>query len=89
MQAEHPVVMYTTRFCPYCIRARRVLDEKGVTYTDIGVDGDFEKRRQMEAMSGQYTVPQIWVGARHIGGFDDLWLLEQRGELDSLLAATE
>jgi glutaredoxin 3 len=43
----------------------------------------------MEAMSGQYTVPQIWVGARHIGGFDDLWLLEQRGELDSLLAATE
>lgn len=89
MQVDHPVVMYTSRFCPYCIRARRVLDEKGVTYTDIRVDGDFEKRSQMEAMSGRHTVPQIWVGARHVGGFDDLWLLQRRGELDSLLAAAK
>jgi glutaredoxin 3 len=89
MLAEHQVVMYTTRFCPYCIRARRVLDEKGVTFKDIGVDGDFEKRRQMETMSGRHTVPQIWIGARHIGGFDDLCLLERRGELDALLAAIE
>ena len=89
MLAAHLVVMFTTRFCPFCIRARRVLDEKGVTFTDIGVDGDFEKRRQMEAMSGQHTVPQIWIGTRHIGGFDELWLLERRGELDALLAAIE
>ena len=81
--------MYSTRFCPYCVRARRVLDEKGVTYADIRVDGDFEKRRQMEAMSGRHTVPQIWAGALHIGGFDELWLLERRGKLDSLLAAAE
>jgi glutaredoxin 3 len=81
------VVMYSTRFCPFCIRARRVFEAKGVAFTDIAVDRDMAKRRKMESLSGRNTVPQIWVGDRHVGGFDDLWLLEQRGELDSLLAA--
>ena len=81
------IVMYSTRFCPYCIRARRVFKDKGVAFVDIPVDTDRAKRQKMEALSGRHTVPQIWVGDRHIGGFDDLWLLEQRGELDSLLSA--
>ena len=81
-----PVVMYSTRFCPYCIRARSLLHSKQVNYTDIGVDGQPELRREMTERSGRYTVPQIWIGERHVGGFDDLALLEQQGRLDDLLA---
>ncbi len=81
--------MYTTRFCPYCVRARQLLDGKGVVYTDIGVDGDPALREQMRQESQRHTVPQIWIGEKHVGGFDDMWLLEQRGELDTLLAANE
>ena len=87
MPAQAAVVMYTTRFCPYCMRARQLLDAKGVAYTDIPVDGDPARRAEMEAASGRHTVPQIWVADTHVGGFDDLWLLEQRGLLDGLLQA--
>ena len=79
------VVMYSTRFCPYCIRARFLLDSKNVNYTDIGVDARPELRREMMEKSGRRTVPQIWIGDRHVGGYDDLAQLEQRGELDDLL----
>ncbi len=79
------VVIYSTRFCPYCIRARQVLNAKGVEFTDISVDEDFALRAEMEQRSGRCTVPQIWLGDIHVGGFDDLWRLEQRGELDALL----
>ncbi len=81
--------LYTTRFCPYCIRAKQLLDAKGVDYQDTSVDGNPELRQRMETESGRHTVPQIWIGERHIGGFDDLWLLEQRGELDPLLGAAQ
>ena len=79
------ITMYSTRFCPYCIRARFLLDSKNVSYTDIGVDARPELRREMMAKSGRRTVPQIWIGDRHVGGYDDLAMLEQRGELDELL----
>jgi glutaredoxin 3 len=93
VNADNPaaagIVMYSTRFCPFCIRARRLLAEKNLPFTDIPVDGDPAKRSLMEARSGRHTVPQIWIGDRHIGGFDDLWLLEQQGDLDALLVAKE
>ncbi|MCX2979833.1 glutaredoxin 3 [Halieaceae bacterium IMCC14734] len=79
------VTMYTTRYCPYCIRARQLLDSKGVVYEDLVVDANPELRQTMMAASGQRTVPQIWVGETHVGGFDDLYLLERQGELDTLL----
>ena len=83
------VTLYTTRYCPYCFQAKRLLDQKAVKYREIGVDGDVELRRRMTALSGRHTVPQIWIGARHIGGCDDLYELERRGELDGLLRAPD
>lgn len=77
--------MFSTRFCPYCTRARQLLDAKGVAFTDIPVDGDRAQRAVMERRSGRHTVPQIWIGETHVGGFDDLWLLERQGQLDSML----
>ena len=77
--------MYSTRFCPYCMRARFLLDSKNVTYTDIGVDARPDLRREMMDKSGRRTVPQIWIGERHVGGYDDLARLEQQGKLDELL----
>jgi glutaredoxin 3 len=79
------VTLYTTRFCPYCIRARNLLDNKGVAYEDIAVDNDPQLRREMMMRSGRDTVPQIWIGERHIGGFDDMHLLERQGRLDEIL----
>lgn len=81
------VTLYTTRFCPYCIRAKHLLDRKGVAYNEIRVDGNAELRREMTERSGRHTVPQIWIGERHVGGCDDLYELERRGELDSALHA--
>jgi glutaredoxin 3 len=79
------VTLYTTRFCPYCIRARSLLDEKGVDYEDIAVDHDPQLRSEMVQRSGRVTVPQIWIGEQHIGGCDDLMLLARQGRLDALL----
>lgn len=79
------VTLYTTRFCPYCIRARSLLDEKKVAYTDIAVDEQPRLRQEMMERSGRRTVPQIWIGEQHVGGFDELWLLERQGSLDELL----
>ena len=83
MQAK--VKMYSTRFCPYCMRARGLLEHKSVEYTDIGVDGQPALHREMMELSGRHTVPQIWIADRHIGGFDELALLERQGQLDDLL----
>jgi glutaredoxin 3 len=80
-----PVKMYTTRFCPYCMRARMLLDDKQVAYRDIAVDSNPELRREMMQLSGRRTVPQIWIGDYHVGGFDDLAALERQGKLDTLL----
>lgn len=81
------VVIYTTRYCPYCIRAKQLLSHKGVEFTEIAVDGNRELRHKMEELSGRYTVPQIWIGDQHVGGCDDLYELERRGELNSRLFA--
>ena len=83
------VKMYSTRFCPYCIRARTLLDSKSVAYTDIGVDGQPALRREMSTLSGRSTVPQIWIGKHHVGGYDDLARLERQGQLDELLQLTQ
>ena len=79
------ITLYTTRYCPYCIRARDLLDEKGVTYNDIAVDHDSQLRREMMERSGRNTVPQIWIGEQHIGGSDELDMLERQGNLDQLI----
>lgn len=83
------VTMYSTRFCPYCVRARQLLDAKGVDYTDIAVDEQPQLRREMMERSGRRTVPQIWIGDEHVGGFDDLWSLERQGRLDDMLARAQ
>jgi glutaredoxin 3 len=81
------VTIYTTRFCPYCHRAKRLLAQKGVAFEEIDVTGDWEARdRLMEKAGGRTTVPQIWIGDTHVGGSDDLAALERDGRLDPLLA---
>ncbi|MDB6063303.1 MAG: glutaredoxin [Verrucomicrobiaceae bacterium] len=82
-----PILIYTTRSCPYCHAAKRLLDSKKVEYREIAVDGNRELRAEMEQRSGRYTVPQIWIGEYHVGGCDDLYDLERNGELDTLLSA--
>ncbi|MDE2220173.1 MAG: glutaredoxin 3 [Gammaproteobacteria bacterium] len=84
--AAPTIEMYTTSWCGYCERARQLLDRKGAVYTEISVEGDPARRAEMSERSGRRTVPQIFIGARHVGGADELTELEQRGELDALLA---
>ncbi len=79
------VVLYTTRYCPYCIRAKQLLSSKGVSFQDIPVDNDPEKREEMMQKSGRHTVPQIWIGGTHVGGCDELYDLERQGKLDAML----
>ncbi len=79
------VVLYGTAYCPYCVRARMLLDSKGVSYEDIGLENKPERRREMEQLSGRRTVPQIFIDDEHIGGSDDLFALDRAGKLDSLL----
>ncbi|HXC58945.1 MAG TPA: glutaredoxin 3 [Steroidobacteraceae bacterium] len=83
----NPVVMYTTDWCPYCSRARRLFETKGVAFTDIDVDTTEGARAEMQKRSGRTSVPQIFIGARHLGGYDDVKALDDRGELDPLLNA--
>jgi glutaredoxin 3 len=81
------ITIYTTRTCPYCRRAKELLEKKNLTYNEIGVDGDFEARARMtERANGRSTVPQIFFGDTHIGGCDDLYDLHYDGKLDLLLA---
>jgi glutaredoxin 3 len=80
------IVIYTTATCPYCMRAKALLTEKGARFEEIPVDFDPPKRAEMTARAGgSRTVPQIFIGDRHIGGCDDLYALEFAGELDPLL----
>ena len=80
------VTIYTTSICPYCAMAKRLLKEKGAAFDEIDVGGKPALRAQMEERSGRHTVPQIWIGDRHVGGCDDLHALDARGQLDALLA---
>ncbi len=80
------VEIYTWKFCPFCIRAKALLDKKGVKYTEYAIDGDEAAREKMtERANGRTSVPQIFVENRHIGGCDDIYDLENQGELDSIL----
>jgi glutaredoxin 3 len=80
------VEVYSKMVCPFCVRAKALLSHKGVEYTEIMVDQDPEKLDEMLMRSeGKRTVPQIFIGDQSIGGFDELWTLEQQGELDKLL----
>lgn len=79
------VKIYTTPYCPYCVRAKRLLERKGVSYQEIDVAGDDEARIALEERTGRRTVPQIFIGEDHVGGSDDLHDLEEQGKLDALL----
>jgi len=83
------VTIYTTRFCPYCVRAKMLLDSKHTRYQEIPVDSDPEQRQVMMQRSGRHTVPQIFIDDYHVGGCDDLFDLESAGELDSRLGLTD
>ena len=77
--------IYTTPSCAFCVRAKRLLDRKKVPYEEIDVAGDDEERLKLMQRTGRRTVPQIFIGEKHVGGSDDLHALEARGELDPLL----
>ncbi len=80
------VTIYTKAYCPYCSRAKALLDSKGVVYQELKIDEQPELRPQMiEKAQGRTTVPQIFIGDRHIGGCDDMFALEAAGSLDPLL----
>ncbi len=77
--------MYTTLLCPFCTMAKRLLQQKGVTIEEVRVDQDAARREEMMQITGRRTVPQIFVGDTHVGGFDDLSALDRAGKLDPLL----
>jgi glutaredoxin 3 len=85
MKQRYPVLMYATRFCPYCLRARMLLKHKGVDYEEINVGGDSTLWAEMERLSQRDTVPQIFIGDLSIGGYDDMAALDRAGKLDTLL----
>lgn len=81
------VVIYTTPYCPYCVRAKQLLARKGTVYTEVDVSDDAEQRALLVRRTGQRTVPQIFINEQPIGGCDDLHALERAGRLDPLLAS--
>jgi glutaredoxin 3 len=84
------IEIYTTRFCGYCQSAKALLTRKGLTFSEIDVTGDHEGRSKMvQRANGRMTVPQIFIGSTHVGGFDDLYRLDRAGRLDPLVATEE
>ena len=81
------VVMYTTRVCPYCVSAKRFLAQRNVEVEEVRVDEDPDRRAEMRARTRRTSVPQIFIGDVHVGGFDDLVALDRAGGLDPLLAS--
>ena len=81
------VIIYSSDYCPYCMRAKQLLSNKGVEFSEINVDGQAQVRAEMVRKAGRTSVPQIWVGDTHVGGCDDLYALERAGKLDALLKA--
>lgn len=81
------VIIYTTPICPYCVRAKHLLKQKGATWTEIDVSRDVAERQALVARTGQRTVPQIFINGNHVGGCDELYALDRAGGLDPLLAA--
>lgn len=83
------VVIYSKAQCPYCVQAKRLLEAKNVTYQELRVDLNKDLLQEMLTRSQRRTVPQIFINEHHVGGYDDLYALDQRGELDKLLAEKE
>ena len=84
------VLMYSTTWCPYCERARALLQRKSVEYREIKLDDEPDQREVMlERSNGRRTVPQVFIGERHVGGFDELYALDRSGELDRLLGRAQ
>lgn len=83
-QAE--ITVYYAPFCPYCTWAKQLLDNKDVEFTMVNVNDGSELRQQMEQRAGRTSVPQIFIGDTHVGGYDELAAMDDRGELDSLIA---
>ncbi|MGF1626638.1 MAG: glutaredoxin 3 [Alphaproteobacteria bacterium] len=82
------IEIYTTMLCPFCYRAKKLLEKKGVVYTEFDVSTDPAGRAEMQQRAGgRHTVPQIFIDGTHVGGCDELYALEQRGALDPLLVA--
>lgn len=82
-----PVTIYTKPYCGFCHAAKRLLDKKGVEFDEIDIEGQPELRKEMiQKANGRSTVPQIWIGTVHVGGFDDMYDLEAAGKLDPMLA---
>ena len=79
------IIIYTASLCPYCTMAKKLLERKGASYVEINVDSQPGLRQEMMEKTKRRTVPQIYIGDRHIGGFDDLHALDVRQQLDSLL----
>ena len=83
---ENEIIIYTTRYCPFCIRAKQLLDHKGLSYIEIAVDGKPQLRQEMtQKANGAHTVPQIWINNTHVGGCSELMALERSAQLDPLL----
>ena len=82
-----PVEIYTTGYCPYCHAAKALLKKTGVNFTEIDVSRDWARREEMiQRANGRMTVPQIFIGAMHVGGSDELYALDRAGRLDPMLA---
>lgn len=81
------VVIYSSDWCPYCVRAKQLLGHKGVDFQEIKVDGRPDVRAEMTRKAQRTSVPQIWIGDTHVGGCDELYALERAGRLDALLEA--
>lgn len=86
MGSAPKIVMYGTEYCSYCLAARMLLKKKGLQVDEILITGDPDRFREMQEKSGRSSVPQIFINDRAIGGFDELYTLEQSGDLDQLLA---
>ncbi|MFT6028495.1 MAG: glutaredoxin 3 [Oleiphilaceae bacterium] len=83
------IIIYSSQYCPFCFRAKSIFQQKSVAFEEINVDSDSALRQEMTQKAGQRTVPQIWIGERHVGGCDDLMDLQYSGELDKILGLSE
>lgn len=81
------ITIYTTSYCPYCVRAKDLLKRKGAAYTEVNAEDDVVRDAMIAASGGRRTVPQIFIGETHVGGCDDLYALDKAGKLDAMLAA--
>ena len=80
------ITVYSTNYCPYCVRAKDLLKRKGASFTEINVEDDDAREAMIKKAGGRRTVPQIFIGEQHIGGYDDMAALDKAGKLDALLA---